>query len=420
MGPFRKHTSVMPRKKASSPSRLSALFRLLPLLLAAASTAGAATPATPPQPDFTPQAREIERLAEQVVRQARIPGLAMAIVQDGKVISLQGYGVVDARTRQAVGTDTVFRVASLSKSFAGTLSAMLVEEGAMAWDTPIANQLPAFQLRDIAGAQRINLREILSHRVGLAYNTYDRALEADEPYPLLAERLSEAPMTCSPGDCYAYQNIAFSLVGDLVFAATGDFYAHQVEKRLFHPLGMYGATFGRDGLEASPSWARPHVRSGGGWLAVRPKETYYRIPPAAGVNASIHDMAQWLVAQMGHRPDVLAESVLNEIQTPHVATPGELGSTPWRRERLLSAYYGLGWRIYDYSGHTLLYHGGAVQGYRAAMAFLPDRDLGIVLLWNSESGVPSGLLPTTLDRALGLPARDWLAPQPTRQPRRRR
>ena len=420
MGPFRKHTSVMPRKKASLPSRLSALFRLLPLLLAAASAAGAATPATPPQPDFTPQAREIERLAEQVVRQARIPGLAMAIVQDGKVISLQGYGVVDARTRQAVGTDTVFRVASLSKSFAGTLSAMLVEEGAMAWDTPIANQLPAFQLRDIAGAQRINLREILSHRVGLAYNTYDRALEADEPYPLLAERLSEAPMTCSPGDCYAYQNIAFSLVGDLVFAATGDFYAHQVEKRLFHPLGMYGATFGRDGLEASPSWARPHVRSGGGWLAVRPKETYYRIPPAAGVNASIHDMAQWLVAQMGHRPDVLAESVLNEIQTPQVATPGELGSTPWRRERLLSAYYGLGWRIYDYSGHTLLYHGGAVQGYRAAMAFLPDRDLGIVLLWNSESGVPSGLLPTTLDRALGLPARDWLAPQPTRQPRRRR
>ena len=278
----------------------------------------------------------------------------------------------------------------------------------MAWDTPITNQLPGFRLRDMAGAQRITLRQLLSHRVGLAYNTYDRALEADQPYPLLAEKLSEAPLTCSPGDCYAYQNIAFSLVGDLVFAATGDFYAHQVEKRLFHPLGMYGATYGRVGLESSASWARPHVRSGGAWISVRPKETYYRIPPAAGVNASIHDMAQWLIAQMGHRPDVLPPEVLAEIHSPQVETPGELRSSAWRRERLRAAYYGLGWRIYDYSGHTLVYHAGAVQGYRGIMAFLPEKDLGVVILWNSTSGVPSGLMPTILDSAIGLTPGDWL------------
>ncbi len=407
MGPFRKHTSVMPPKKDSRSRQIRFLLVALASLLAAPLAAAQALPTG----DFTPQAQEIERLSEQVVQQSRIPGMAMAIVQDGKVISLKGYGVVDSKTRQPVGTDTVFRLASLSKSFAGTLSALLVAEGAMAWDTPIANQLPAFKLRDMQGAQRVSLREILSHRVGLGYNTYDRALEANEPYPLLAEKLSEAPMTCSPGDCYAYQNIAFSLVGDLVFAATGDFYPHQVEKRLFHPLGMYGATFGREGLEASASWARPHVRSGGAWISVRPKETYYRIPPAAGVNASIHDMAQWLIAQMGHRTDVLPEAVLNEIHTPQVATPGELRSSNWRRERLRSAYYGLGWRIFDYSGHTLVYHAGAVQGYRGAMAFLPDRDIGVVILWNSESPMPAALLPTVIDRALGLPARNWVTPQ---------
>lgn len=420
MGPFRKHTSLMPRSKktrsAGHPLHplLSCLFLLAPALAAAAASA-------PASRDFGTQAREIEILAERVVQQSRIPGMAMAIVEDGKVVSLRGYGVVDSKGRDPVGTDTVFRVASLSKAFAGTLSALLVNEGAMSWDAPIANQLPAFTLRDLQGAQKITVREILSHRVGLAYNTFDRDLEADQPYPLLAERLSQAPLTCSPGDCYAYQNIAFSLVGDLVFAVTGDFYAHQVEKRLFHPLGMYGATFGRDGLEASASWARPHVRSGGTWVPVRPKETYYRIPPAAGVNASIHDMAQWLIAQMGHRPDVLPPEVLNQIQTPQVSTPGELRSTPWRRERLNSAYYGLGWRIYDYAGHTLVFHGGAVQGYRALIAFLPDRDIGVVILWNSESAMPSGLLPTTIDRALGLPAREWLAPEPVRPaPRRRR
>lgn len=414
MAVFAKHTLPMPRTKAGSAPLLA-----LPLLalagLAFAASARAAD-------DFSDEAREMERLAEQVVTRARIPGLAMAIVEDGKVVSLRGYGVVDSKLRQPVTPDTAFRVASLSKAFAGTISALLVSEGAMSWDSPIVNQLPAFTLRDGAAAQKITVRQVLSHQVGLAYNTYDRDLEANQPYPLLAEKLSEAPLTCSPGECYAYQNIAFSLVGDMVFAATGDFYAHQVEKRLFHPLGMFGATFGREGLESSPSWARPHVRSGGTWVPVRPKETYYRIPPAAGVNASVRDMANWLVAQMGHRPDVLPAEVLNEIQTPQVATPGEVRGSGWRRDRLRSAYYGLGWRIYDYAGHTLVFHGGAVQGYRALAAFLPEKDIGVVILWNSESAMPTGLLPTTLDKALGLPTRDWLGPMqaPVRRGARRR
>ena len=91
-----------------------------------------------------------------------------------------------------------------------------------------------------------------------------------------------------------------------------------------------------------------------------------------------------------------------------VATPGELRGSPWRRERLNRACYALGWRVFDYAGHTLVFHGGAVQGYRGLVALLPERDLGIVVLWNSESSVPSGLLPTILDRAIGLSDRAWL------------
>jgi beta-lactamase class C len=279
----------------------------------------------------------------------------------------------------------------------------------MHWDTPIVNQLPAFKLRDYRRAQEVTVRDVLSHKVGIARNTYDRALEANEPYPLLAERLSEAPMSCSTGDCYAYQNVAFSLIGDLVFAATGDFYPHQVERRIFHPLGMTASTYGREGLEGSASWARPHVRGGkAGWIAVRPKETYYHVPPAAGVNSSAHDMSLWLMAQMGGRPDVLPPEVLNPIHTPQVITPGEMRGSRWRRERVRAAYYGMGWRVFDYAGHTLLFHGGAVQGYRGLIAILPDRQLGIVVLWNSESAAPSGLMPSLMDRALDLPREDWL------------
>jgi beta-lactamase class C len=367
----------------------------------------------PRHADLTQAAREVEQLAAFVVEKRNLPGLAMAIVQDDRVLVLRGFGVTDAAGTEAVTPDTVFRLASLSKAFAATLSSQLVQEEAMSWDQPIVNQLPAFKLRDYARAQQVTVRDVLAQKVGLARNTFDRDLEANEPYPLLADRLGSAPMTCSTGVCYGYQNVAFSLIGDLVFAATGDFYSHQVETRIFHPLGMTTATYGREGLEGSARWARPHVRGRGGWVAVRPKETYYHVPPAAGVNASISDMSQWLKAQMGQRPDVLSDDVLNPIHTPQVSTPGEMRGSRWRRERLRAAYYGMGWRVFDYAGHTLLFHGGAVQGYRGLIGILPDRGIGIVVLWNAESSAPSGLLPSLMDRALGLPHEDWVGAEDT-------
>jgi beta-lactamase class C len=251
------------------------------------------------------------------------------------------------------------------------------------------------------------VRDILSHRVGLPHNTYDRMLEADEPYELLVTRLSEVPMACPVGDCYGYQNIAFSLIGDVTYAVTGDFFYHAVETHIFHPLGMETATYGRDALESTKSWARPHRRAGKGWVPFVPKENYYHVPPAAGVNASIRDMEQWLIAQMGGKPNVLSPAVLDTLHTPLVATDRERTSTPWRRGRLLNAQYALGWRIYDYAGQTLVFHAGAVQGYRAMIAFFPKYRFGAVMLWNCESAAPSGLMPMLMDRYLGLPEVNW-------------
>jgi len=374
---------------------------------ATATTPAAATAPTP-EPSFMANARAMDALAQQVVDRGHIPGLAMAIVQDGKVLVMRGYGVVDAHGTEPVTTDTVFRLASLSKGFAATLAAMLVHNGLLGWDMRIADHLPAFRLASLQYTTSLTVRDILSQRAGLTHNTYDRDLESDVPFEELVQKLANAPMACAPGECYAYQNVSFSLIGDIVFAVTGDFYTHQVESRIFQPLGMYNSSYGRDALEASPSWARPHVRGAGGWVPVRTREAYYRIPPAAGVNTSIHDMAQWLIAQMGHRPDVLSAEVLADVHTPLVPTPDQMHGAPWRRERLSNAYYATGWRIFNYAGHTLVFHGGAVQGYRSEIAFLPDRDIGAVLLWNSESAVPSGLMPMILDRALGMPDTDWI------------
>jgi beta-lactamase class C len=358
--------------------------------------------------DMDAMTRYYGRLAKRVVDEAGVVGLAIAVVHRGEVLSESGWGVTEVRGREKVDADTVFRIASLSKAFASTLTAKLVERGEMSFDTLLAEQLPAFTLKDAQVAEHLTVRDVLSHRVGLPRNAFDPLLEQDEPYPVLAARLAELPSVCQGDACYGYQNIAFSLIGDMVFAATGNFYTHEVEKRIFHPLGMFSATYGRDALEASSSWARPHVRSRGGWVAVRPKETYYRIPPAAGVNASMRDLSQWMLAQLGHRPDVLSPDVLASVHAPLIETPHETRSSPWRRERLNSAHYGLGWRVFDYQGQTLVFHGGAVQGYRGLIALLPEHDFGVVILWNCESAAPGGLLPTYLDRFLGLPEKDWL------------
>jgi beta-lactamase class C len=125
------------------------------------------------------------------------------------------------------------------------------------------------------------------------------------------------------------------------------------------------------------------------------------------VNASLHDMEKWLIAQMGGRPDVLSTSLLDVLHTPGISTPTELHETPWRRARLTDAHYALGWRVYEYAGETLIFHAGAVAGYRTMIGFFPKYHAGVVTLWNSTGATPSGLMPMVFDELLGLPHVDW-------------
>jgi beta-lactamase class C len=360
----------------------------------------------PPAQGF--DVRTFEAMAEELTYGHRVPGLAMAIVQNGRVLSARGYGVTDVVNPQSVDSHTVFRLASLSKAFAGTMAGLLVADGTLRWDSKVSDYVPGFQLNDPWATRRVTVADLLSHRVGLkSYNAFDRDIEANAEYYQVAQKLSSAPLTCSPGQCYAYQNVAFSLISDVVFASSGSFYEQAVERRLFKPLGMNDASMGLAGIQGSASWARPHVRSRNGWVSLTPKPTYYRLAPAAGVNASASDMAQWLLAQTGHRPDVLSAPLLATLHAPIIATPSEMRAG-WRRERIHSASYALGWRVFDYAGQKVVFHAGAVQGYRGLVAMVPERDLGVAILWNSDSSVPSGLLPTILDKALGLPLQPWL------------
>jgi len=369
--------------------------------------------------DVEGSVREFNALLDRIEGSKQIAGLAVAVVKDDRVLIQRDLGYANVSTGAPVTPDTVFRLASLSKAFASALAGLLIDDGIFGWDTRVTDVVPAFELMDANASNKLTVRDILSQRVGLPHNTYDRLLEADEPYPQLVDRLREVPLTCEVGECYGYQNITYSLIGDIIYARTGDFFAHQVEKRLFHPLGMATATYGREALESSKSWARPHARVRSGWVPFDPRDAYYHVAPAAGVNASIKDMTQWLIAQMGGRPDVLPPALIDTLHTPQIPTPIEGRTAPWRRTRVSEAQYALGWRVFDYSGETLIFHAGAVKGYRSIIAFFPKSRFGTVLLWNCESSLPMGLLPMLLDRYLGLPEVDWAgldAPAPT--PRR--
>lgn len=380
------------------------------LLLCAGIAAAQTGPAEAPRQinDVHAVAAEFGSWMEEIERSGQVAGLAASIVSGDEVVLERGIGYADWNEHKPVTPETVFRVASLSKAFAATMAGVLVEEGALRWDLPVTTEMPTFTLADESASERLTVRDILSHRVGLPRNTHDLLLEQAEPYPLLVERLKEVPMTCPVGECYGYQNIAFSLIGDIIYARTGNFFHRLVEKRLFHPLGMDTATYGLAELQSASSWARPHVRArGGGFRSFIPNENYYRVAPAAGANASLRDLQKWLMAQMGNHPDVLSPELLAELHRPQVKTAREMQTSPWRRERLLAAEYALGWRVYDYAGQNLIFHAGAVQGYRALIGFLPEHEVGLVMMWNSETAIPVGLLPMFLDRVLGLPDVDW-------------
>lgn len=357
--------------------------------------------------DASASAAELDRLLDRVEDGGRIAGLAVAVVKDDKVLLQRGLGYADAKAGLKVTPDTVFRLASLSKAFASATAAILIDDGAFSWNTTVASVVPAFELIDADASNKLTVRDVLSQRVGLPHNTYDRMIEANEPYPLLVDRLKEVPMTCDVGECYGYQNVTYSLIGDVIYATTGDFFSHQVEKRLFRPLGMTTASYGRDALEASASWARPHARARSGWVPFENREGYYHVAPAAGINASIKDMTAWLIAQMGGRPDVLTAAELEMLHTPQIDTPHERRVAPWRRARVSDSQYALGWRVFDYAGETLVFHAGYVKGYHSMIAFFPKTRFGAVMLWNCETALPSGLLPMLLDRYLGLAEVDW-------------
>ncbi len=346
-------------------------------------------------------------------QQWQIPGIAIAIAKSDTLVYRHISGVKSLNQRGNIDAETVFRLASVSKSFASVLTALMIEEGKFDWNTPVSHYFPEFQLANSKPFASPTIEQLLSHQTGLPPYAYDNLLEDNMPLVRIIERLKTVDLICPAGQCYSYQNVAFSAIANVLESASNRPYRELIQQKILSPLGMNRTSQTMRELVSSDNWAHPHIKRRGIWKPWKVTSQYYKTAASSGINASINDLGTWLMALMGQFPEVISQDLLDELQKKRVHTQSEMYRPRWRRVRLDDAAYGLGLRIYDYSGHSLIFHGGAVSGYRSMIALLPTQKIGMVALWNSDNGKPWRFLPVFLDTLLGLPEVDWLDLEPS-------
>lgn len=320
------------------------------------------------------------------LKQHNIPGAAYAIVQGNKIIATAGFGVRQQGSKEPVDPYTVFRIASVSKTFAGSLTSLLASEGHFSWDDKVTDYVPGFSFKSKKYNNQLKLEHLISQSSGVMPNAYDNLIEANVPLERILPQFSKIDPLCPPGQCYGYQNVLFSLIDQVMQKTTGKTYAQLLRERIFTPLQLPTASVGLEDFFATENRAMPHVRARGNWHPTKVVESYYRFSPAAGVNASAVDLGYWLIAQLGHNTNVLPEKVLTSLHGKKVKTRRDLRRREWRRY-LTDAHYGLGWRVYQFGQDELMYHGGWVQGFRAEIAYSREHQLGLVMLMNAESNL---------------------------------
>jgi CubicO group peptidase (beta-lactamase class C family) len=346
----------------------------------------------------------------QAQRDWPVPGLSVAIVKDGTVILERGYGVRDSRRSDPVDEHTLYAIASNSKAFTAAALAMLVDEGTLTWDDRVVDHLPWFELHDPWVTNEMRIRDLLSHRSGLGTFSGDLLWYGTE---YTAEEVVRRARHLAPAFSfragYGYSNLMFVAAGEVLRVVSGTAWHEFMERRFFEPLGMARSVTSTGDLPTRDNVATPHKNERG---AVLPIEWYNwdAMGAAGGIISSVHDMAQWLLAQLdeGSRGDhrLFSEETQREMWRVH----NPLAVSPGYQERYPSTHfrgYGLGWSLADYRGRKIASHGGGYDGMYSQVALVPEEELGIVVLTNAMTGVAPALVYRVLDAYLGGEPRDW-------------
>lgn len=329
---------------------------------------------------------------QQCIDNSLAPGAAVVIVKESSIVFLKGFGYRNVTTKDRVNEQTVFRLGSVSKCFASVLSGLLVQDNIFQWDDPVINYVPRFALKSQEQTRGISLRHLLSHTTGLPYHAFTNLVEEGNPLDTMVYHLRELDLLGKPGQLYSYQNVAYSVIGQVIQAATGKTYEAMMQEKIFKPLHMTHASLNYNAIKTEKNVAMPHRHAGLNWTTGALSPTYYNVGPAGGINASISDMGLFLTSLTRDGHPLLDSATKEQIFHPFVrASAKNRHFYSWKRP--VAAYYGMGWRIINFKDDVVYYHGGYVNGFRSEIAIHPKDNVAICVLVNSTGPLADQAVP---------------------------
>ncbi|WP_064746350.1 serine hydrolase [Lysobacter antibioticus] len=376
----------------------------------AASTSAAGDGAT---------AAELDRIVDGIRARYRLPGVAVAVVEDGRASYRRTAGVLALGEGAAVGPGSLFKIASNTKAMTAAALARLVDAGKLRWDDPVARYLPQFRMSEDWVTREFQVRDLLIHNSGLRAGAGDLMLWP-EPNAYTRADILHGLRYLRPQHSfrsrYAYDNLLYIVAGEVAAVAAGAPYEVALQREVFEPLGMRGCRVGSWTPGAGDELAQPHARRGDRYVVVRrdgaaiPAST---MDPAGGVRCGLDDMVRWLQAWLDPerrgadgKPWLSAEQ-RRAVWAAQMPMPVSARQRDWSRSRFSA--YGYGWRLGDVHGEFKVSHTGTLMGMYSLVAMLPDRRAGYVVLINGDAGDARSVFDQVLSERYAPPPqpRDW-------------
>lgn len=356
-----------------------------------------------------PDLAAFDAWVQNAVRDWKVPGLAVAIVQGDSIVFEKGYGTRHVGRNEPVDAHTLFAIGSTTKAFTATALLMLEDSGKVDLDAPARTYLPALELRDPYVTRELTVRDLLTHRSGVSADDFLWLL--GYPRADLVRRMRFLPQVSSLRSQYAYNNLSYMLAGEVAASASGIPWDRLVQTRILAPLGMRETVMGYAQLAGRPNVAAAHMREGDSTVVI-PELDIDNAGPAGSMHSSVHDMALWLRFQLdstrvgGRR--LVSPGHWAEMYTPQFVVPVDRFYPSARLAGTRFVAYGLAWFLEDYGGHFVAMHTGSIDGMSAMAGMLPDQRVGVVVLANLDHAeVRHAILNHVLDLYTGRPGRDW-------------
>jgi CubicO group peptidase (beta-lactamase class C family) len=370
--------------------------------------AATASPSTTQKSSLTDSLLDLDAVVSHAMDAFNVPGVAIGVVVDGKVILAKGYGLRNVDQRLPVTQDTLFAIGSCTKAFTTFMLGQLVDEGKITWEDPVVKHIPEFRLMDQNAAPQITIRDLVAHRSGLARHDLLWANPAFTRSDII-KSLPHLEPACGLRENFQYNNLMYTVAGLVIEKVSGQTWEEAVSSRILIPLAMMNSNSSVKDSQKCKDFSMPYEEVDGEITAI-PFRDLHSIAPAGAINSSVSDMVKWIQLQMsdgtllGKRH--ICKDTLQEMHTIQMHTMNAIPD-----EGIYNFGYGLGWCTGIYRGQYWVYHDGGIDGFISEVSLLPHEKIGVVVLSNSSSGgesVVSSLSHTILDRLLGKPSVDWI------------